>query len=163
MADNLYTVLSFIGTWMLYVFPLYQGTLEMSEQQRIISKFNNKDKKFLKVSNWYWLLPFFKIHLEKKRAIEILKDSTINERDFKELLSFFDKSLVWIYVSLAGLLNGLVSTHELVEMFTMRSQTLIIIGIDILMVLIGIVHAYYRVTDKRIKKELTKIKKMLGK
>ncbi|MBK0083328.1 hypothetical protein IAE51_05340 [Lactococcus sp. S64] len=163
MVKNLYVVLSFIGTWMLYVFPLYQGTLEMSEQQRIIGKFTNKDKKFLKISNCYWLLPFLKIHLEKKRAIKILKDSTNNERDYKELLSFFDKSLVWIYVSLAGLLNGLVSTHELVEVFTIRSHTLFILGIDILMLLIGIVHAYYRVTDKRITRELVKIKKMLGK
>lgn len=163
MVDKLYTVLSFVGIWMLYVFPLYQGTLEMSEQQRIIGKFNKKNKEFSHVSNWYWLLPFYKIHLEKKRAIKILRYSTVNEKDYKELLSFFDKALVWIYVSLAGLLNGFVSTHELIEVIALKPQSLLILAVDTVMILIGIIHAYYRVTDRRTKKKLEKIKNMLRK
>lgn len=68
--DNLMLFFSFFGNWLLFTFPLFQGCLEMKEQANTIDILTEQNSDYKKVSPWYWLLPLWKLSLEKKTCTD---------------------------------------------------------------------------------------------
>lgn len=146
---------AFVGIWMLYFFPLYQGALELSEPNRIIKKFQKEGKDYPKVSPWYWLLPPLKIKKEKERGIRILQDS-IAKKEIDQLFRYFNKAVAWFYIAVAGVLNGVVATNDLFEAFGQERFWLRLV-IDLLLIMGGFFHIRYRFDHRRKERIMTKI------
>lgn len=149
MEAKIYVVLTFIGIWMLYVFPLYQGVEELSEQKRVLQKFSAGREKYPQVSPWWWLLPPLKISKEKQRGIKVLKDNFSDEEDVRALFHFFNKTTGWFYIAIAGLLNGIAATAELAAILPFKVPLWGQLGVDLLIIAIGMLHARYRVSRRR--------------
>lgn len=151
-------ILTFIGLWLLYIFPLYQGVLEISEQDKIIGKLSQADEqKYPEISSWYWLIPPLKIRKEKERGIAILRDSLNGKEDIHALFGFLNKATAWFYISLAGILNAIVATYDLVDSITKSYTLLISFIVDILMIIIGVLVVIYRSNRHRKQRILDKI------
>lgn len=146
---NVYILLTFVGVWMLYIFPLYQGIEELSEQKRVLRKFSVGGKKYPQVSPWWWLLPPVKISKEKQRGIKILKDNFSEEEDVRALFHFFNKTTGWFYIAIAGLLNGIVATAELAAALPFTVPLVGQLAVDLVIIVSGLLHARYRVSRRR--------------
>lgn len=149
MIEKSYAVIAFVGVWMLFSFPLYQGALELSEPNRILAKFIADDERYPKISPWYWVFPPLKINLEKKRGIKILQENIEGVSQQNELYRYFNKAVGWFYIAIAGLLNGLVVTHDLIEKLGWSIGWLGTFVIDLMMVAGGVIHVMYRFNPKR--------------
>lgn len=152
MSNQVYAALTFMGIWMLYIFPFYQGVMELPEQQRIVDKFKVDLHKYPKVSKWYWLVPPIKISKEKQCGISILKESVNQETESHDLFMFFSKATAWFYIAIAGIFNGIVATKELVNAFLHHDQITIALLVDLLMTVVGGVYVRYRMSAKRRQK-----------
>ncbi|KRO17723.1 hypothetical protein [Lacticaseibacillus saniviri] len=157
MREQIYVVLAFIGGWMLYFYPLYQGVLELSEQKRVIDKFRGTDVAYPPVSPWYWLLPPLKISKEKQRGIQILRDRVDQEEESDELLRFFNRATAWFYIALAGILNGIVVTGTMLDQWWPAASVWLSIGLDLVMIALGVVHVRYRMGRRRGQKLMTRL------
>lgn len=149
--------LTFIGVWLLYIFPLYQGVLEISEQDRIIGKFQQADNKYAPVSSWYWLLPPLKIKKEKERGIRILRENIHGQEEIHALTNFLNKAVAWFYIALAGILNGLVATYDLIDVLLKNQILLISVIVDIFNIVLGIMIVRRRMSSQHKKKIIQRI------
>ena len=145
----MYAVFVFLGSWTLYIFPMYQGSLEISEQHKVIDQLTNAEKDYPQVPPWLWICPPLKLIKEKKRGIRILREHMTNEQDYHDLLVFSDKATTWLYISVAGLLNGLASTWELIKLVPVPERVLVSILIDVLFIVLGILHILFRRSEYR--------------
>ena len=157
MAEKIYAVLTFCGVWLLYVFPLYQGALELSEPNKMLKRFQKSGNKYPKVSPWYWLFPPLKIHKEKIRGIKMLRDNISSKKEMDRLFRYFNKAVAWYYIAIAGVLNGIVATHELFAVYSLQEHFISMIVFDCILILAGLYHVHYRLNDARKNRLLTKI------
>lgn len=148
MREQVYVVLTFIGTWLLYGFSLYQGALELSDQKRIVDKLKDTTP-YPKVSPWYWLLPPLKLKRERQRLQQILHDRINEQEEAGDLFSFFNRATAWFYIALAGILNGIASTGALMAQFLQKGSIWLSIALDALMIVIGVLHVRYRLAHWR--------------
>lgn len=115
MLREILMILAFIGDWLLFAYPWYQAHLELSESQRFLNSVRKVATETTKVSPWFWLIPFLKIALERRRAQNILKGTVKNWDNFQEMMSFLNKATAWMYVAVGGLLNAWYTTYELLD------------------------------------------------
>lgn len=156
MSEKIYALLTFGGVWLLYIFPLYQGALELSEPSKMLSRFKHKQKKYPKISPWYWLIPPLKISKEKQRGIKILQDHLTSQKEMDRLFRYFNKAVAWYYIAIAGVLNGIVATRELLLTFDCDSLWAVVL-VSVILVIIGFYHIHYRLNKERKNRVLTKI------
>ncbi|EOT41137.1 MULTISPECIES: hypothetical protein [Enterococcus] len=157
MIEKFYTILTFCGVWLLYIFPLYQGALELTEPNRLLKKFQKTGDHYPKISPWYWLIPPLKIQKEKNRGIKILRHNIKNEKEMDRLYRYFNKAVAWYYIAIAGVLNGIVATHEFFTVFFQNKYFLGMISVDILLIIAGFYHVHYRLKNTRKKRLMKKI------
>ncbi|WP_125766754.1 hypothetical protein [Lapidilactobacillus wuchangensis] len=157
MSDQLFACFTFVGVWLLFVFPLYQGVLEVLEQQQIISRFTEANAKYPPVSPWYWLIPPLKVIKEKHRGIRILHDSIGSQEEYHQIFQFLNKAVAWCYIALAGMLNGFVATRELLRAFSWSVNPLSMVALNILIIALGMLYVYYRVNHHREQRMINKI------
>ncbi len=149
-------MLGFIGDWLLYIFPLYQGWMELYTYDRFIQRFEKTAKTVPKISPMLWIIPFYKIHREKQRAMLILKQDVSSNQELDEMLSFLDKSVAWFYVALGGLLNAIYATYELTSNLLPNFPIISAGIISLLSFFLGIFHARYRVSEYRKRRMIRK-------
>ncbi|WP_423253187.1 hypothetical protein [Melissococcus plutonius] len=141
--------LSFIGEWLLYTFPFYQGCLEIMEQVSELTKLIGEDTNYKEVSPWFWVVPFLKPYLERRRALEIVRERNMNENDLYSLLMFSDRASAWFFVSLAGFFKGTSLTYELFKEYFPHHNPLWIVPIIWLIITLTIFNAVYRLSGER--------------
>ncbi|USS86155.1 hypothetical protein M3M38_05530 [Fructilactobacillus cliffordii] len=128
--------LGFVGDWLLFIFPMYQGRMELMESNSLFAKYQVKGHKPKPISLLEWIIPPLIFHRLKKTAGRAqIKDLVNNKEDFKSFYSFYNKGLAWYFVAYAGFLNGVCSTYELLnekmELGTIGIILLIIISLII--------------------------------
>ncbi|WP_159722538.1 hypothetical protein [Enterococcus sp. CSURQ0835] len=155
--DQVMACFNFLGDWLLYTFPLYQGMMEVSEQEAQLEKFAANARQTKSVPDLYWFIPPLKIYLERKRTKKILFESTVDDADLKKLFTILNKATAWLYVSFAGLLNGIASTHELAESFHFHWSLPIFLLVIIGLLILSNSHVLYRVSAQREKKMMKKL------
>ncbi len=152
-------ILSLLGEWLLFTFPMYQGLMELDDYRNFFSKFDNYRMDYKKISPWFWILPPLKIILERNRAMKVIKKFVTSEHDIKVLMSFIDKATAWYYVSLGGWFKVVTSIYEIltenhVKLFIPVFLVLIIIATSS-----GFISAYYRIGSHRRRKMISKFQK----
>ena len=149
--------ISFLGDWLLFSFPLYQGLMELYDYKWFLTEFNQSSKSQPKISPLYWIAPIVKIYLEKKRAVKILGDIIKNESDLRTAMSFIDKATAWYFVSLGGWLKMVSSLYEFLGELHIESLLWLIVG-TVILTFLGISSAYYRINPKRQENLISKLK-----
>lgn len=147
--DNLMLFFSFFGNWLLFTFPLFQGCLEIKEQANTIDILTEQNSDYKKVSPWYWLLPLWKLSLEKKRALTIMRHAALSQQQMRQMLLFFDRATAWFFVSLAGLLGGIAATHALIEQFFPHLSVWGLVIAVVFVLAISVFNVFYRLSEKR--------------
>lgn len=155
--EKIMVILAFVGDWLLFSFPLYQGLLELTEQKKILNRLEDKKDVIKAISPWLWLLPLYKIFLEKKRAIQIIQLTSPKEKEVFAMIRYFDKATAWFYVSIAGVLKGFVSTFEVLNTYHVKINVSIFILINVCMVILGLGNALYRLSNLRNSKMVDKV------
>ena len=160
-----FATLETIGTWLLFIFPLYQAMLELDEQiQRVKIKeitTTKKINKIPKVSPYYWFWPPLKIRLEKKRMVRILKLYNTSNEHLELLSKMLDKATAWFYVSLGALFVAISTTYDLLNELRIMPNLLDFWVIIVVIMLMGIGIDRYRMSTYRLKKFTTQIKQNL--
>lgn len=110
-------ICAFIADWLLFIFPLYQGKMELMESNTVFAKYQSSTEKRKKAPFIYWLFPPFLFHYYKKNANQQLINLSLNKKDLKNFYSFYNKGLAWYFVSYAGFLNAIASSYEALEKF----------------------------------------------
>ncbi|GLB47482.1 hypothetical protein WR164_14610 [Philodulcilactobacillus myokoensis] len=152
----LINILGFIGAWLLFMFPLYQGILDINDQDLIVSNIIKKSRKnksvFRKnISRFLWLIPPLKVHLERERSLAILRSSN-NDANFDDIYSLLNKATAWVYVAFAGVLNGIVATNDLLQEADVSHPIWSLVIISLIMIIISIFYIGYRISDHRKQK-----------
>ncbi|MBW1606172.1 hypothetical protein [Lactobacillus sp. Sy-1] len=144
--------LGFFGDWLLFVFPLYQGLLDVTEGSDMLKNAHSSGKKRNRmISSLLWLLPPLKVLIERRRVRQISKYALNQSVDFNKVYRKLNVATAWVYVSLAGVLNGIVATEELLEIYNYGDNWWILLITSLLIVFIGIKIIQYFVSDKRKK------------
>ncbi|MGM0238008.1 hypothetical protein [Enterococcus sp. AZ103] len=159
MKDQVMALLAFLGDWLLFIFPMYQGVLEITEQKKALRRFMKKGKKYPDISLWYWLLPPYKIFLERQRIKRILRDSIDSEKNFFVMQPFMNKATAWFFVAIAGLLNGIAATNDLLEQFKVELPWQLFILLILVLIVSGILQVIYRSSKRRQSQQLQKYQK----
>lgn len=145
----------FVAVWLLFSFPLYQATLELSSQSIMFSqKVKGSLGSVKRISKWYWLLPPLKIHKEKQRSINIIRQLNLDEMQVRVLLNYLDKATAWFYVALAGWLNAVFVTNDLLERWGQPQAGWLLLAIIIVMTFIAIGNVKIRVDAERIEHKI---------
>lgn len=141
--------IDFIASWMLFIYPIYQGVIEFMNRNSVIDFYKSRSPKYHQVPVWYWICPPLKMYLEKKRLEQLIIDSHITEKDAEDLYFVSNKATAWFYISLAGLLQGINATHSLLVAFHIHLPLylfIILIGVIIVLSFLIII---YRLSDSR--------------
>lgn len=155
----IFTLMPFLGDWLLFIFSMYQAGLELQSYEQFLNKYRNYSIKLNKVSPLYWILPPYKIYLEKKRATKILESIVKSQSQFNDIFNFLNKATAWWYVSIAGLLNAIYSTNELLDKLKIGTNPIIFLIIIIILFLFGLGQVKYRLSNQRKNKMYNQIKK----
>lgn len=150
VVDQFIAIVSLIGDWLLFTFPLFQGLMELQEYQELLDDFDQLSKNWDEVSPWWWLVPIVKIQLERKRGHEILRQATRTRSERRRALSFLDQATAWYFVSVAGWLKMVSSTYELLEIYDAKENIWLLVLLVVLLTAGGLFNAYYRIDRKRI-------------
>ncbi|WP_294835693.1 hypothetical protein [uncultured Lactobacillus sp.] len=150
--------ISFLGDWLLFAFPFYQGLMELYDYEWFLKEFNQSSKAQPKISPLYWIIPIVKIYLEKKRAVKILGSIIKKDSDLRIVMSFTDKATAWYFVSLGGWLKMVSSLYEFIGELH-EDSILLLVGGTIVLTFLGIFSGYYRLNPKRQRVLISKIKK----
>ncbi|USS88351.1 hypothetical protein M3M39_02420 [Fructilactobacillus hinvesii] len=148
-------ILGFIGDWLLFIFPLYQGRMELMESNTVFAKYQIKGHKTKPTSLLEWIIPPLLFHRLKKTAGRAqVQDLVNNKEDFKNFYSFYNKGLAWYFVAYAGFLNGVCSTYELIieKMELGRIGIILFIVVSLVIFLAGQYYVNYLTSWKREKR-----------
>ncbi|USS93098.1 hypothetical protein M8332_05740 [Fructilactobacillus ixorae] len=154
-------ILGFIGDWLLFIFPLYQGQMELMESNSVFAKYQIKGHKPKNASLLEWMIPPLLFRRIKRTAGKAqINDLINNKEDFQNFYSFYNKGLAWYFVSYAGFLNGVCSTYELIieKLALGRIGIVIFIVVSLLIFFAGHYFVSYLTSGKREKRF---IKRML--
>ena len=147
MRNNVLIVLGFMAEWFLFTFSLYQAVVEIGEQEVILGQIKSTSKEYREVPAFYWLVPPFKVWLEKKRVERILHDITVNTEDFDQIFSLSNRAIAWTYIAVAEILIGVISTNEILELFNIEVSNMTFVGINIFIIVISVMIVVYRTSD----------------
>ncbi|MFW0793225.1 hypothetical protein AAFP30_05385 [Gordonia sp. CPCC 205515] len=110
----------FFGAWLLVAGPMYQGALELHEQQFDRSAIVTQSMTIphpKRVSPWWWLLPPVAIVLIRRTQgswqREVMASLTAQQRE--EFITYSNKSVGWFIVGSGAALIGIKEAFELVE------------------------------------------------
>lgn len=143
------TCLAFVGDWFLFIYPVYQAGLELQDYRKFLANYREISINVKKISPLWWLIPPYKIWLEKKRGTTILRQAVHDENEFHEAMNFLNKATAWWYVALAGLLNSIQSSYELWELFEIKLNWIFFWLLILLLFFSGIMQVLYRLSDWR--------------
>lgn len=110
----------FLGAWLLVAGPLYQGVLELLEQEvdraglaAAIEGLQPPEK----LSSWWWLLPPAMIVLRRRREARFHREvlSRMTPRQLAERSGLIQKATGWFIVAAGALLLATKETWELAE------------------------------------------------
>ena len=151
-------IVSLLGDWLLFSFPLFQGLMELQEYQELLDGFDQISKNWSKISPWWWLVPSVKIKQERQRGYEILRQATRTRSERRRALSFLDQATAWYYVSVAGWLKMISSAYELLETIDIEKNIWLLILLVVALTAGGLFNAYYRINRKRIGRKEKELK-----
>lgn len=149
-------VISLIGDWLLFSFPLYQGLMELKEFKALLEEFKQVSKRWSPISPWWWLIPPLKVHKERTRGNNILREAADTKRERRQVVNFLDKATAWYFVALAGWLKMIASLYELLEQYEVESIW-ILVGLVSILTAGGIFNAHYRIDSRRVVKKETEL------
>lgn len=87
-----FTVLcAFVADWLLFIFPLYQGKMELMESNTIFAKYQGSKGKKKSISFVYWLFSPLLLHYYKKNTHQQLVRLASNKKDLQNFYSFYNK------------------------------------------------------------------------
>ena len=152
-----------IGAWLIFIFPLYQGMLELQEQIQHVKKLGISNSKLPKVSIWYWIFPPLKIKLEKQRMFKLLSLRQTSTEELDLFLHFLDKATAWFYVALGGLLTAISVTYNTLEEFKIDLSPLVFWLLIILIIICTFISDNYRINSKRKQRIIQKIQDGMNK
>lgn len=152
------TIVSLLGDWLLFTFPLYQGLMELNDYQELLVGFDEISGKWKMISPWWWLVPVVKIQKERTRGYRILREATKSKSERHRALSFIDKATAWYFVALAGWLKMIASSYEVLEAFGCGEAAWLLIVMVVLMTAGGLFNAYYRIGKKRVSRKEEELK-----
>ncbi|UQS86119.1 hypothetical protein MOO44_00300 (plasmid) [Nicoliella spurrieriana] len=146
--------LGFIGDWLLFIFPLFQGILDVTEGSELLrgakGTKNTDSKKHRRYGSLLWLLPPLKIMIERRKVMKISKYALNRKIDFDKVYRKLNVATAWVYVSVAGVLNGIVSTEDLLESYGYGDNWWLLIGSCLIIILISIqVIRYFASSDRK--------------
>lgn len=110
----------FLGAWLLVAGPLYQGALELAEEnisQEDVAKVRPTEPTRPKPSGWWWLIPPVGL-VKQRRYAEAEREAMMAAmpHDVRaNWLSFMNKATAWFYVASGAFLIAIKETYELVE------------------------------------------------
>jgi len=112
----------FLGAWLLVAGPLYQGALELREE--------DVDREGLEASKarveppempspWWWLLPpvFYLIRRHRSRAYRQAVFASLTQAQQDQFTSFVSKALGWFTVALGAALLAAEQTWRITERY----------------------------------------------
>ncbi|MDF7627201.1 hypothetical protein PUF88_04670 [Lactobacillaceae bacterium L1_55_11] len=149
--DNLVLILGFFGDWLLFVFPLMQGILELQDYSTVIDAFKVAGQDVKKVSNWYWLFPPLKFHLERVRLHKISRSQPVSRVDRQDLMKFEMKAMAWFFVALTGIFKGVGATSEIIDHFDWPNPVFWFWVLNFVFIFVGANYVFIRL---RIAKKL---------
>lgn len=98
-----------------------------------------------------------KIKKEKERGIRILRENIHGQEEIHALTSFLNKAVAWFYIALAGILNGLVATYDLIDVLLKNKILLISVIVDVFNIVLGIMIVRRRMSSQHKKKIIHRI------
>lgn len=117
------TILTFIAEWILYAFPLYQGIMELYDEEEAVKAIAHHIDKEKKVPNIFWLFPPLKVYLERRRLLKVIRKSIKKTNNIHAILGFYNKAVAWFMVSLAGLFKSVEATYSLYDTVSYKKST----------------------------------------
>jgi len=112
----------FLGAWLLVVGPLYQGALELREEEvdrEGIEASTARVPRPDPLSPWWWLLPpvLYLIRRRRGNAFRkaVLAQLTQAQRD--QFTSFINKAVGWFTVAVGAFLLAVEQTWQVVERY----------------------------------------------
>lgn len=158
----IYAIISFLASYIMFVFCLFQGVLDMSNQINELHKMENSSKKYHPIMAGLWMIPPLKIMLERNRLRKILRDSHYNENTikFRAFYNVSNQSTAWAYISFACMLDAIVSIKTLFDAFRWHLPIPLFIILSLLLIILGYAQVMYRVSDDRKEKLGTKIRRL---
>lgn len=119
MMDALTTWSGFLGAWLLVAGPLYQGVLELREEDtdQADDGLATKLPPPAPPSPWWWLLPPVMLALRRRRstAYHRMISAALTSQQLEHRQRFIRKATGWFVVALGGSLIAVKETWELAE------------------------------------------------
>jgi hypothetical protein len=110
----------FIGAWLLVAGPLYQGALELLEEDVDREAMQTSTAHLARPdppSPWWWLLPpvMYLIRRHRRRQFHQAVMAQLTQAQREQITSFFNKATGWFTVALGAALLGAEQTWQVVE------------------------------------------------
>ncbi|WP_105956758.1 hypothetical protein [Apilactobacillus quenuiae] len=159
----IYAIISFIAGYIMFVFCLFQGVLDMSAQINEIHKAENSSKKFKAIRTGLWMIPPLKIILERNRLRNIVKSSGNSKEDAERFKKFYDisnQSTAWAYISFACMLDSIVSIKTVFDAFRWHLTLPLFSVLSLIVIIAGYAQVMYRASDDREEKLSAKINRL---
>lgn len=118
LVEDVIPWVGFLGAWLLFVGPVYQAALELSERDALREAFGQAMTwRPERVSAWWWLLPPVHYVLQRRRSRDFHRTvlSALRPDQIQVLVTYFNKATGWLFVGLGGLLIATKETSELAE------------------------------------------------
>lgn len=158
----LYALISFAANYIMFVFCLFQGVLDMANQINELHRAEHSNQTYRPIMSGLWMIPPLKIMLERQRLKQIIKDTT-SPKDLKKFQAFYsvsNQSTAWAYISFACMLNAIVSIKGLFDALHWHLSIPLFILLSFLLIILGYSQVMYRVSDDRKEKLTAKIKRL---
>ncbi len=158
----IYAIISFSASYIMFVFCLFQGVLDMSGQINELHKAEHSAKKYHPMRAGLWMIPPLKIMLERNRLKKILLNAK-SDTDIKKFRTFYNvsnQSTAWAYISFACMLDSIVSIKTLFDAFRWHLSIPVFILLSLLIIIVGYAQVMYRVSDDRKEKIGAKINRL---
>lgn len=122
MIENVVIVtLGVLGAWLLVAGPVYQGSLELREEELDQDKINAAASSLdpePKPSSWWWFLP--PVAMVKRQRWTARQRAAmmqaLDPEQLRHMVSFMNKANGWFAVAAGALLIAIKETWELVEL-----------------------------------------------
>lgn len=148
--------LGFSGAWLLFAGPIYQGALELQDENIEFDRLraaSSKVEKPASASILWWFIPPVKLHLEYRRRREYEKRilDILTKEDLEAFISYRSKASAWMFVALGGFCIAVNETYALTQRLAWNRAALL--GVVVIMLLVSITNLIYRIRKaQKIKK-----------
>jgi hypothetical protein len=112
----------FVGGWLLFAGPIYQGALELQDEEVDRDAFDRHHFDSIqppKISAWWWLLPpvAWLKHQRRNRDFQQAVMHSLTAEQRGQFVSFSNKATGWFIVGAGAALIAVKETWELVEQY----------------------------------------------